>query len=150
MILFKPELADHLFDYLDVEKTGQLTLEKLIERLELIIESNNCDKIDILFKIFDHDGLYVYFDLKENKLSIRRLILGDGLIDFHEMKLLLRCFLEQTPSLDLEETLAELTTSLFNETDVDQSGDVSLDELINAFKRNEHLFKVLSLKYERM
>jgi Ca2+-binding EF-hand superfamily protein len=65
------------------------------------------------------------------------------------MKLLLRCFLEQSPSLDLEETLAELTTSLFKETDVDQSGDISLEELLNAFRRNEHLFKVLSLRLER-
>ncbi len=64
------------------------------------------------------------------------------------MKLLLRCFLEQSPSLDYEETLAELTATLFKETDVDQSGDISLEELINAFKRNEHLFKVLSLRFE--
>jgi Ca2+-binding EF-hand superfamily protein len=62
------------------------------------------------------------------------------------MKLLLRCFLEHSPSLDLEETLAELTTTLFKETDVDQSGDISLEELTNAFRRNEHLFKVLSLR----
>jgi Ca2+-binding EF-hand superfamily protein len=64
------------------------------------------------------------------------------------MKLLLRCFLDQTPSLDLEETLAELTATLFKETDVDQSGDISLEELTNAFRRNEHLFKVLSLRLE--
>jgi hypothetical protein len=64
------------------------------------------------------------------------------------MKLLLRCFLEQSPSLDIEETLAELTASLFKETDVDQSGDISLDELVNAFKRNDHLFKVLSLRFD--
>jgi hypothetical protein len=62
------------------------------------------------------------------------------------MKLLLRCFLEQSPSLDLEETLAELTTTLFKETDVDRSGDISLEELLNAFRRNEHLLKVLSLR----
>ena len=73
-------------------------------------------------------------------------ISGDGVIDFNEMKLLLRCFLEQSPSLDLEETLAELTASLFQETDVDGSGDISLEELTSAFNRNEHLFRVLSLR----
>ena len=77
------------------------------------------------------------------------VVLGDGLIDFNEMKLLLRCFLEESPSLDLEETLAELTASLFKETDVDQSGDISLEELSNAFRRNEHLFKVLSLRLKK-
>lgn len=63
------------------------------------------------------------------------------------MKLLFRCFLEQTPSLDIEETIAELTATLFQETDIDQSGDISLEELTSAFQRNEHLFKVLSLRY---
>ncbi len=62
------------------------------------------------------------------------------------MKLLIRCFLEQSPSLDLEETLAELTATLFKETDVDRSGDISLEEFASAFRRNEHLFKVLSLR----
>ena len=69
------------------------------------------------------------------------------MIDFDEMKLLLRCFLEKSPSLDMEETLAELTATLFQETDIDRSGDISLEELSNAFRRNEHLFKVLSLRY---
>jgi hypothetical protein len=49
------------------------------------------------------------------------------------MKLLLRCFLEQSPSLDSEERVTELTTTLFKETDVDRSGDISIDELIYTF-----------------
>ena len=82
---------------------------------------------------------------EENVVWLMRFA-GDGTIDFDEMKLLLRCFLEQSPSLDMEETLAELTATLFHETDVDQSGDISLEELSNALQRNEHLFKVLSLR----
>ncbi|CAF1066670.1 unnamed protein product [Adineta steineri] len=120
-----PQLAECLFNYLDVHKTGRLTLENFIQRLEFIVEANNIEKVEFLFKIFDHDD--------------------DGIIEFYEMKLLLRCFLEQSPSLDLEETLAELTATLFKETDVDRSGDISLEELTSAFRRNEHLFKVLSL-----
>ena len=46
----------------------------------------------------------------------------------------------------MEETLAELTATLFQESDIDQSGDISLEELSSAFQRNEHLFKVLSLR----
>ncbi|CAF2319582.1 unnamed protein product [Rotaria sp. Silwood2] len=121
-----PELADCLFNYLDTDKTGQLTLDKFIRNLEFLTEANDNEKVEFLFKIFDRDG--------------------DGTIDFDEMKLLFRCFLEQSPSLDMEETLAELTATLFQETDVDQSGDISLDELSNALRQNEHLFKVLSLR----
>ncbi|CAF1117807.1 unnamed protein product [Rotaria sp. Silwood1] len=120
-----PELADCLFNYLDTDKTGQLTLDKFIRNLEFLTEANDNEKVEFLFKIFDRDG--------------------DGTIDFDEMKLLFRCFLEQSPSLDMEETLAELTATLFQETDVDHSGDISFDELSNALRQNEHLFKVLSL-----
>ena len=80
-------------------------------------------------------------------MRMKIIFLANGIIDFNGMKLLLRCFLEQSPSLDLEETLVELAATLFKETDVDQSGDISLEELTNALKRNEHLFKVLSLRF---
>ena len=55
-LFFQPELAECLFHYLDTDKSGQLTLEKLIERLEFIIEANDSEKVEFLFKIFDHDG----------------------------------------------------------------------------------------------
>ncbi|CAF1370297.1 unnamed protein product, partial [Didymodactylos carnosus] len=121
----RPELADCLFNYLDTDKTGLLTLDKFIKNLEYIVDASDAQKVEFLFKIFDRDG--------------------DGTIDFDEMKLLLQCFLEQSPSLDLNETVAELTATLFKETDVDQSGDINLEELSAAFQRNQHLFKVLSL-----
>ena len=82
----------------------------------------------------------------KNEMFLSYGILGDGTIDFDEMKLLLRCFLEESPSLDMEETLAELTATLFQETDIDQSGDISFEELADALRRNEHLFKILSLR----
>lgn len=66
------------------------------------------------------------------------------------MKLILRCFLEKSPSLDFEETVDELCATLFNDTDVDQSGDISFQELFDGFKRNEHLFKILSLRFESL
>lgn len=136
-------MADCLFNYLDTDKTGRLTLEKFIRNLEFIVAASDAEKVEFLFKIFDRDGSF-----RSSNRQIRTNVFasGDGVIDFDEMKLLLRCFLEQSPSLDMEETLAELTATLFQETDIDHSGDVSLEELSNAFRRNEHLFKVLSLR----
>lgn len=31
-------------------------MEKLVERLEFIVEANDSEKVEFLFKIFDHDG----------------------------------------------------------------------------------------------
>jgi hypothetical protein len=53
---FKPELADCLFNYLDTDKTGQLSSEKFLERLAFIVDANDSEKVEFLFKIFDHDG----------------------------------------------------------------------------------------------
>jgi Ca2+-binding EF-hand superfamily protein len=52
----KPEFAECLFNYLDTDKTGRLSLEKLIQRLDFIVEANDSEKVEFLFKIFDHDG----------------------------------------------------------------------------------------------
>lgn len=44
--------------------------------------------------------------------------------------------------------MTELSATLFKETDIDRSGDISLTELCEGFRRNEHLFKVLSLRFD--
>jgi Ca2+-binding EF-hand superfamily protein len=56
LIFLKPELAECLFNYLDTDKIGQLSLEKLIQRLDFIVEAHDSEKVEFLFKIFDHDG----------------------------------------------------------------------------------------------
>ena len=45
-----------MFNYLDTDKTGLLTFTKFIERLEFIVEANDLEKVEFLFKIFDRDG----------------------------------------------------------------------------------------------
>lgn len=50
-------MADCLFDYLDTDKTGRLTLEKFIRNLEFVIDASDAEKVEFLFKIFDRDGL---------------------------------------------------------------------------------------------
>jgi Ca2+-binding EF-hand superfamily protein len=58
MFLFflKPELAQCLFDYLDTDKTGRVSFEIFLQRLEFIVEANDSEKVEFLFRIFDHDG----------------------------------------------------------------------------------------------
>ena len=52
----QPELADCLFNYLDTDKTGRLTLEKFIRNLEFIVAASDAEKVEFLYKIFDRDG----------------------------------------------------------------------------------------------
>lgn len=70
---------------------------------------------------------------------------GDGNIDFDEMRMMLKCCLEETPSMDKEEAIDDLTAVLFKECDADDSGSINFEELRSALKRNEALFKALSV-----
>lgn len=61
------------------------------------------------------------------------------------MKMMLKCCLEETPSMDKDEAIDDLAAVLFKDCDADDSGTVSLEELRSALKRNDALFKALSV-----
>lgn len=121
----EPFLAQRLFAYLDTEKQGYLSLHKFINGLEVVVNGSQEEKMEFLFKVFDIDN--------------------DGKIDLQEMRMMLKCCLEDLPSLDKDETVEELAIALFQDIDVDSSGDISLDELKEAFKRHKSLFKTLTV-----
>ena len=121
----EPFLAHRLFDYLDRDKSGYLSLHEFINGLEVVVNGSQEEKMGFLFKVFDVDG--------------------NGRIDFNELKMMLRCCMDDSPSLDVQETVDDLATVLFRDTDIDDSGDISLNELKEAFKRHDGLFKSLSV-----
>ena len=121
----EPFLANRLFDYLDKDKSGTLTLHEFINGLEVVVNGSTEEKIQFLFHVFDVDG--------------------DGVISFDEMRMMLKCCLQDSPSLDTNETVEDLTAILFKENDRDQSGNISLDELKIAFTKHETIFKTLSV-----
>ncbi len=121
----EPFLATRLFEYLDKDKSGTLTLHEFINGLEVVVNGNTNEKIDFLFKVFDVDN--------------------DGTIDFDEMRMMLKCCLADSPSLDMNETIEDLTAILFKAHDRDCSGNISLDELKHAFAKHESIFKTLTV-----
>ncbi|CAF0736842.1 unnamed protein product [Brachionus calyciflorus] len=121
----EPFLAQRLFGYLDKDGSGTLSLREFINGLEVVVNGSQEEKMEFLFKVFDVDN--------------------DGVIDYDEMRMMLKCCLEDTPSLDKNETIDDLAAVLFKDTDSDDSGTISIDELKKAFKRHESLFKTLSM-----
>ncbi len=121
----EPFLANRLFDYLDKNKTGTLNLHEFINGLEVVVNGNTEEKIQFLFHVFDTDG--------------------DGVISFDEMRMMLKCCLQDSPSLDMNETVEDLTAILFKENDRDQSGNISLSELKHAFIKHDAIFKILTV-----
>ena len=121
----EPFLAKRLFNYLDTDKSGYLTLHEFINGLEVVVNGDDQEKMEFLFKVFDVDN--------------------DGCLDYAELRMLLKCCLEESPSLDIEEAVDDLTTALFRNTDSDCSGDITLAELKEAFRRHDSLFKTLTV-----
>lgn len=121
----EPFLAHRLFNYLDRDKSGTLSLCEFINGLEVVVNGTQEQKMEFLFKVFDVDN--------------------DGHMDYSEMRMMLKCCLENSPSLDMEETVDDLAAALFKDTDKDESGDISIEELKSAFKRHESLFNTLSV-----
>jgi Ca2+-binding EF-hand superfamily protein len=89
----EPFLAERLFNYLDKDKSGTLTLHEFINGLEVVVNGNQESKMQFLFKVFDVDN--------------------DGHLDYEELRMMLKCCLEDSPSLDVEETVDDLAAVLF-------------------------------------
>ena len=121
----EPFLAHRLFTYLDKDKSGYLSLREFINGLEIVVNGSQEEKMQFLFRVFDVDG--------------------NGRIDLDELKMMLRCCLEDSPSLDLEETVDDLSSLLFKNLVKDDSADISFDELKTAFKEHYDLYKSLSM-----
>jgi len=99
-------------------------MREFINGLEVIVNGSPDDKTRFLFNVFD--------------------VNGDGRIDFEEMKMLLNCCMEDTPYIDMDQVVEELTACLFTKTDKDDSGDISFEELQEAFKKFHPIFSQLS------
>jgi Ca2+-binding EF-hand superfamily protein/predicted ferric reductase len=121
----EPFLAARIFYYLDKDKSGTLSLHEFINGLEVVVNGSQEEKMEFLFKAFDIDN--------------------DGTLDYNELRMMLKCCLEESPSLEIEETVDDLASVLFKDIDKDDSGDITLAELKQAFKQNEALFKSLSV-----
>ena len=104
--------------------SGYLSMREFINGLEIIVNGNQTDKMKFLFNVFDLNG--------------------DGLIDLEEMKMLLKCCMEDTPYVDTDQTMEELASYLFTNSDKDNSGDINFEELQNALKKYDSIFSQLT------
>jgi hypothetical protein len=84
----EPFLAARIFYYLDKDKSGTLSLHEFINGLEVVVNGTQEEKMEFLFKAFDIDN--------------------DGTLDYNELRMMLKCCLEESPSLEIEETVDDL------------------------------------------
>ncbi|XP_008299079.1 NADPH oxidase 5 [Stegastes partitus] len=101
--------AERFFALFDSDGSSSISLDELLEALELLIHGSETDKLRFLFQVYDVDG--------------------SGSIDPDELRTVLKsCLRESAISLP-EEKLDDLTLALFESADKDNSGSITFEEL---------------------
>uniref|UniRef100_A0A671LGE7 NADPH oxidase 5-like n=1 Tax=Sinocyclocheilus anshuiensis TaxID=1608454 RepID=A0A671LGE7_9TELE len=101
--------AERFFALFDSDGSSSISLDELLEALDLLIHGSETDKLRFLFQVYDVDG--------------------SGSIDPDELRTVLKsCLRESAISLP-EEKLDDLTLALFESADQDNSGSITFEEL---------------------
>ncbi|CAL8260222.1 unnamed protein product [Merluccius merluccius] len=101
--------AERFFALFDSDGSASISLDELLEALNLLIHGSETDKLRFLFQVYDVDG--------------------SGSIDPDELRTVLKsCLRESAISLP-EEKLDDLTLALFESADKDNSGSITFEEL---------------------
>ncbi|XP_038623411.1 NADPH oxidase 5 [Tachyglossus aculeatus] len=101
--------AERFFALFDSDGSGTITLDELLESLNLLIHGSPMDKLRFLFRVYDVDG--------------------SGSIDPDELQTVLRSCLRESEISLPEDKLDDLTLALFESADRDQSGSITFEEL---------------------
>uniref|UniRef100_A0A3B5B6I7 NADPH oxidase 5 n=1 Tax=Stegastes partitus TaxID=144197 RepID=A0A3B5B6I7_9TELE len=112
--------AERFFALFDSDGSSSISLDELLEALELLIHGSETDKLRFLFQVYDVDGRYH---------RITTSLTCSGSIDPDELRTVLKsCLRESAISLP-EEKLDDLTLALFESADKDNSGSITFEEL---------------------
>uniref|UniRef100_A0A672MEI0 NADPH oxidase 5 n=1 Tax=Sinocyclocheilus grahami TaxID=75366 RepID=A0A672MEI0_SINGR len=122
--------AERFFALFDSDGSSSISLDELLEALDLLIHGSETDKLRFLFQVYDVDGKYLRV---KRERCINAIVLtchvGSGSIDPDELRTVLKsCLRESAISLP-EEKLDDLTLALFESADKDNSGSITFEEL---------------------
>uniref|UniRef100_UPI0037E91CF5 NADPH oxidase 5 isoform X1 n=1 Tax=Semicossyphus pulcher TaxID=241346 RepID=UPI0037E91CF5 len=130
--------AERFFALFDSDGSSSISLDELLEALDLLIHGSETDKLKFLFQVYDVDGrcskhTQDYIVSVSSSCSFINssccLFAGSGSIDPDELRTVLKsCLRESAISLP-EEKLDDLTLALFESADKDNSGAITFEEL---------------------
>uniref|UniRef100_A0A8C8MJ15 NADPH oxidase 5 n=1 Tax=Oncorhynchus tshawytscha TaxID=74940 RepID=A0A8C8MJ15_ONCTS len=116
--------AERFFALFDSDGSKTISLDELLEALDLLIHGSETDKLRFLFQVYDVDGIWH----DDTHRSVTKLA-SSGSIDPDELRTVLKsCLRESAISLP-EEKLDDLTLALFESADKDNSGSITFEEL---------------------
>uniref|UniRef100_A0A8C5SSV5 Guanylate cyclase activator 1C n=1 Tax=Laticauda laticaudata TaxID=8630 RepID=A0A8C5SSV5_LATLA len=117
---------EKVFNIFDTNKDGLLDYLEFLAAINLVIRGKIDQKLKWYFKLYDIDG--------------------NGTIDKKEVISMLMAI--QTISKNQEMTPEELTNLIFQKIDVNNDGELTLEELMNGVENDEHFREIISKSFE--
>ncbi|CAG2233000.1 NOX5 [Mytilus edulis] len=124
LALNKSFFATRFFGLFDADDNGNVDIIELIEGLHLLKNGPPTQKLMFLFNVFDTDG--------------------SGSICKVDLKTVLQSCTEESSLHLCDEDIDELTTVLFEEADIDNSGQILFDDFQTALEKHPGLINNLT------
>ncbi|NXS54988.1 NOX5 oxidase, partial [Brachypteracias leptosomus] len=128
--------AERFFTLFDVDGSGTISLEELLEALSLLVHGSEMDKLRFLFQVYDmqveprgSEDALVHQGPALSPPGVSSPPTGSGSIDPDELRLVLGWCLQESSMALPEERLGDLTLALFEAADKDHSGSITFEEL---------------------
>ncbi|KAK9402263.1 GUCA1A: Guanylyl cyclase-activating protein 1 [Crotalus adamanteus] len=118
--------VEKVFNIFDTNKDGFIDYLELLAAINLVIRGKIDQKLKWYFKLYDIDG--------------------SGTIDKKEVISILMAV--QTINNNQDMTPEELTSLIFQKIDVNNDGELSLEELMNGVEKDEHFQEIISKSFE--
>ncbi|CAC5426805.1 NOX5 [Mytilus coruscus] len=124
LALNKSFFATRFFALFDADENGNVDIVELIEGLHLLKNGTPTQKLMFLFNVFDTDG--------------------SGSICKVDLKTVLQSCTEESSLYLCDEDVDELTTVLFEEADIENSGQILFDDFQTALEKHPGLINNLT------
>ncbi|KAM3836248.1 guanylyl cyclase-activating protein 3 [Vipera latastei] len=118
--------VEKVFNIFDTNKDGFIDYLELLAAINLVIRGKIDQKLKWYFKLYDIDG--------------------SGTIDKKEVISILMAI--QTINNNQDMTPEELTNLIFQKIDVNNDGELTLEEFMNEMEKDEHFREVISKSFE--
>lgn len=116
-----------------------------MDGLTLLTNGSKTEKLKFLFQVYDVDGMSFPITHIVSRAHFP-FSAGNGLIDFEELRTVLKSCMDESALRFSEDKLNELTRALFDDADTDGSGTITFEELQSELAKHPGVVENLTIR----